>query len=877
MNVVARLHASQNILRLLLKYPPFVRGNTSVVLSRMHLDRDCGHTGTRSFVITGVCSWFIMALVVSMCGAAESFAQVPSPDRKNVFYADSAAGKREQATKVKQATAGGTKAAPGVDFQAPSIQFDRNKNEVVGSGGVLISEAGVQLQADQGSYNTETKVGTVSGNVVVSSSQGVLNADTAAFKMESETGEFTKLEADIEDGGFNVQSEKARKVSEFEFELDDSSFTTCHCADGTRPWEVQNSSCSITKEGYARARGSRLYFEGMPVFYSPYLVFPVKNERASGLLPPQWGISNQDGFMYKQPILGVIDDSSDITFSPFIATRSRRGAEVQYQQVFSKQSKLSTGILYSDESPRGDDPRGLNLEGLSDPTIDQNRLGGYYKHRWTPDPKLQLPVEFMADGRYTSDNLFLREIPEANIGDKQSQFLTSTAVLRGLMADAVTAEARAEYNQMLLTDQDVQTQRLPEIAIGGTKTFRPWGFNPYGLKVVTGGSAVGTDFVRNDGYDGWRYDFVPQAAVPFHIANYMKGQFSAQLHQTQYNLSETMLPSTATPLPDGSTELASSSSRTLPILSYQMGTAVERIFDVDRDGWLSRLASIGAQNEKSELVRLKHTIEPAVKYTYIPDVDQSDLPLFDQVDRFRQRSLVDYGFTSRLYGRFMEPYERVRDVEELTPSSDALPVVDLGASVLEFGQRSILSPTQNIDLRNGKVRQLALFSVRQTYDQNLASSASSPGTDPFSDLNLGVSFSPTSYLSAGGQTNYHLQDSSFSSYALSLGFMDDRSDMARLRYTFVDNSVQQFEGNAEVALLARFRAGMYLRYDTLQNQVIETRGLIRFVNSCKCWSADLGYGETINPDRQQVLFTFTFGGLGGITQGIGLPQQAAQQ
>jgi hypothetical protein len=180
-------------------------------------------------------------------------------------------------------------------------------------------------------------------------------------------------------------------------------------------------------------------------------------------------------------------------------------------------------------------------------------------------------------------------------------------------------------------------------------------------------------------------------------------------------------------------------------------------------------------------------------------------------------------------------------------------------------------------VRSGNVRQLALLSLRQTYDQNLASDGSNPDSDPFSDLNLGGSFSPTTYLSAGLQTNYHIQDASFSSYALSLGLMDDRSDMLRARYTFIDNSIEQLEGNAELALHARFRAGLYLRYDTKQSEVIETRGLLRFINSCKCWSADLGYGETINPDRQQVLFTFTFGGLGGITQGIGLPQQQAAQ
>lgn len=795
---------------------------------------------------------------------------------------------------MKKATGGVTAPAPGVDFQAPVIEFDRNKNEIVGKGGVTISDSGVQVQADEGTFNTQTRQGVVKGNVVVSSSAGILGADSADLNVPNETGEFTNLKFEVEEGGFDVESAKARKVSEFDFELEDSSVTSCHCPDGAKPWEIRSDSCKLTQEGYAHSYDSSVYFEGLPIFYSPYLSFPVKNERASGLMPPQWGVSNQNGILYRQPILGIVDGSTDFTVSPFIATKTRVGAALDVERVFSRTHNLNGGFIYSNESLRGDSLRGLDVEDTYDPTIDTNRTGGYYKQRWVPDPKSGIPLEFVADGRYTSDNLFLREIPAPQIGERQSQFLTSTAVLRGRVLEAINTEARAEYNQMLLTDPDVQTQRLPELTANTGTTFRPFGFNPYGLKLVTGAGVTGTNFVRDDGYDGWRTDIVPKASIPFHISNYMRGQFSAELHQTEYSLRETMLPSTGTPLPDGSTELASSSNRTLPILSYGMNTGVERVFDVDRGGAFSRLVNLGAQNERSELVRLKHTIEPDVRYTFIPDVDQEYNPLFDQIDRYRQRSMVSYGFSSRLYGRFMEPYERVRDIEELSPQGQSIPMVDLGSSVLDFGRNMLVAPAQNIDLRSGDIRQLALFTVRQTYDfigntQGQATPAPTPTSgdsssdnnslDQFSDINVGISLSPSKYFATGAQTNYGIQDALFHSYSLSLGFMDDREDMIRARYIFiddtdedpdVDNGTGQFEGNIEIALHQRLRAGGYLRLDAKEGDVIESRALLRFINSCRCWSADLGFGQTNNPDQSQVLLGFTFGGLGGMRQGIGM-------
>src|SRR5262249_17004437 len=50
--------------------------------------------------------------------------------------------------------------------------------------------------------------------------------------------------------------------------------------------------------------------------------------------------------------------------------------------------------------------------------------------------------------------------------------------------------------------------------------------------------------------------------------------------------------------------------------------------------------------------KLKHTIEPFVTYTYVPNYGQSSLPLFDEIDRVDGRSLFIYGATSRIYLKF---------------------------------------------------------------------------------------------------------------------------------------------------------------------------------------------------------------------------------
>jgi LPS-assembly protein len=815
-----------------------------------------------------------LATCILACAFHHFRAEAQSSNSRVVFSEDSPAEQAGKQAAVREAVKPKlVRSAPeGLDFQAPVIEFKKDTHEIVGKGGVLISEGGVQVQSDEGVFNTETKRGNVQGHVLMTTSAGVLSADSANVYVEGETGEFSNLEFDVEEGGYHINAESARKVSEFEFELDDSSMTTCRCKDGAKPWEIQSSSCSITQGGYAHSYGSKFYFEGLPLFYSPYLVFPVKHERASGLLPAQIGVNSRDGFVYVQPIFLGIDESTGFTVTPFIAAKSRVGSDFKFEKIFSETHALNAGVLYSNESLRGDSLRGLNTDGVSDPTIDTNRFGAFYKQNWTSDKEAESPVEFIADGHYTSDNLFLREIPAPNIGSPQSQFLTSTALVRGTAFSALNLEARSEYNQMLITPQDLQFQRVPEFAASTTRTFRPFGSNPLGFKVVTSADSLITDFVRQDGYDGWRVDVHPKVAMPFHLSNVVRAQGSVELHQTQYELRNTMLPAGATPLPDGSTELDSSSNRTVPIFSYGMSSGVERVYELERGNWFSKFIGMGARNEGSELTKLKHTIEPMVNYTYVPDVDQTDLPLFDQLDRFRERSLVTYGLTTRLYGRFREPYERTREVEDLSTTGSTVPMFDVSQSLMDFGRGMVLAPERPVDTREGEIRELGQVFVRQGYDYIEARKDLDPSRDGFTDINAGFTFSPSYYLTTGFESNISEQNRDFSSYNISLGIRDDRNDAFRARYNFVNGVISQVEGNFELFLSERLRAGAYARYDAQGGQFIESQGLLRFMNSCKCWSIDLGVGERINPDRKQVLLSFNFGGLGAIRQGVGVPQ-----
>jgi hypothetical protein len=160
--------------------------------------------------------------------------------------------------------------------------------------------------------------------------------------------------------------------------------------------------------------------------------------------------------------------------------------------------------------------------------------------------------------------------------------------------------------------------------------------------------------------------------------------------------------------------------------------------------------------------------------------------------------------------------------------------------------------------------------VNQGYDFVEAQRAVPPedSTNPFTDVKTGFILSPSAYTSASFDSNVSAKDAQFSSYNWGLGFRDDRGDAIRMRYSFVNNSLSQAEGNVELKISDRIRFGSYGRYSFQDSEFQESRGLLRFFNSCKCWSIDIGAGRRINPDRSQFLVSISFGGVGALSQGM---------
>ena len=812
-------------------------------------------------------SRFLLSSVIAVLflNANYVFAQAGSDAERKLFQEQLKSVEEAKTAKAKDALTQDKAPDNRVDFQAPQIEYLKDQDTVRGSGGVLISAPPLRVQANEATFNQETKDANLKGEVVFSGETATISAADAQVNLESELGDFSKCEFALEDPGFEIAAEEAKKLSEFEFEVQDTELTTCHCLDSSKPWSIHARRAHITQEGYAHTYGATLDVYGVPIFYSPYFAFPVKLERASGLLVPKYGYSDQDGFKYEQPIFVALDESSDFTLSPFVEARTRNGAKLAFNNTVSRFSNYSGKIDFSNERPRDGDLRGVNITGITDASIDDDRVGGYFYQLWKNRSDSTVPLTYVADLHYASDDLFLREMDEPLIGGYSQRYVTSSALFRAGLGESALAQLSGEYNQAIFEDDDTVPQRLPQGSLFGLTSFRPFGFNPYGVKVVAKGSVDSVEFDRKVGFDGNRTDINPELQIPFHFENYFRTTFGFGVHQTYYRMNERAL------LSDPSILLDREADRTVANMGADTYTDFERSFALSDDSWLTQLSGLGSTNQSLVLKRLKHTITPFVTYNFVPDTSQDKLPLYDSLDRIREKSYFVYGVSQSLFGRFLPPNQGSADIVELTPRVDDLPVFG-GAKMIEDIGSAEVGDDQNVSLRNGEVRELVRFGIQQGYDYKVDIDQD-PNTNPQSDISTALTLNPNGNFSQTFQSEVNPYNPDFTSWSSATALSDDRGDIINLKYSFFENQISQFQPSLELRLTDRLQLGYYARYDRIEREFIDNMGALRFSSSCNCWFFDIGFRDRINPDKQEVTVRFTFTGLGDLTQDLLLPRQ----
>ena len=204
------------------------------------------------------------------------------------------------------------------------------KDELLLKGYVDIHYGDIRLQADTIRYVPATKDCFAEGNVLLDSGPTRLTAERVEYNLESQTGTFYVARGYVEPA-FYFEAAEVQKVDAERYVILDAQFTTC-----TQPvpyWSFKVARGTIHLDNYAYLHHVSFRAEKLPIFYSPYMVWPIKKDRATGLLFPEFGYSQTRGFVLSNALYWAIRRNMDATFFLDYYSKAGLGEGLEYRYV----------------------------------------------------------------------------------------------------------------------------------------------------------------------------------------------------------------------------------------------------------------------------------------------------------------------------------------------------------------------------------------------------------------------------------------------------------------------------------------------------------------------------------------------------------------
>ena len=131
------------------------------------------------------------------------------------------------------------------------------------------------------------------------------------FDLDTKTGTLENATAQVAPDYYFSGSE-IEKTGADTYEVTDGVFTSC--TQETPDWSFRLARADVEVEGYAHIHHATMRVKTLPVFYTPYILWPAKTERTSGLLIPNIGYSEARGASSGLAYYQMLGRSYDTTF-----------------------------------------------------------------------------------------------------------------------------------------------------------------------------------------------------------------------------------------------------------------------------------------------------------------------------------------------------------------------------------------------------------------------------------------------------------------------------------------------------------------------------------------------------------------------------------
>ena len=729
-----------------------------------------------------------------------------------------------------------------------SIEVSRGGDTIEARGDVRIRRRESVFGADSVEIGRSERTLRADGSVFVHDPRYRLRASSLDMDLTDETGTMLDAEVFIEEGHLTVGGGRVEKSVGQVYRVEDGYLTTCRCPEGAPPWRIGAREVRLGEDGKAMVEDVTLYVYDVPVLYLPHAYFPHVADRTTGLLVPSLGWSDQAGVLYRQPFFWALDKSNDVTLNLAVESKTRWGFTGQYRTVLNARTEGRLDLSYFDERLRG--LTSLSDTRRADRTIPRDRWSLLLSHRHRVPPGWS----GFSDVALYSDSFVTRELMEftdLSAGERRMARASRYSASRmGLHwhGSGMTLEGQVDYVQDLVQPQARALHRVPHLAFSG--------FRGLGRHLDLGWDVELTRYVRREFADGLRVDIRPELTWPVTLGRYFRLATSVALRETLYRLDsvEGRFDAAAN---DYSDRFDRTSSRELLEVRSTLATSLSR-------GYGSAAAPWG---------RLRHVLEPAAEFLFIPATDQRRLPLWDEIDRINRRNLLTLSLTNRFWRR----------------RSGGATVAGQGSAIDRSGGGEAAGAEQF-----ARARVAASFDIdraRRREAGRLSEMGIGLGLNPSDKLDVAIDMSidpgPWSFrhaalgftLSGRAVPDPKVGDRDFrrpNSFSLSYRHIRENPLAPLANHANLDlfkdcpgdprcagrGPLDGVQANALLHLTDRLLFLYDGNYDGASGRLTGNQVGLKYLSRCRCWTLALFLDRQVNPDRTLLSFKFNLLGLG---------------
>jgi LPS-assembly protein len=708
----------------------------------------------------------------------------------------------------------GDRAVEPWNIAADEISYDQKADQYIARGNVVITKKDRKLTADFVRFDHKTMKALATGNVIMTAGEDILTGSSMEMDLEAETGTLYNGTIFFKANHFYIKGNKIQKVGKDSYTVDKASITTC---DGDTPaWKITGRNLRVTIEGYGFVNHAALWAKKVPVLYTPFLVFPVKLKRQSGLLPPQIGYSDRKRLEYNQPFFWAISESSDATFYAHYIRRRGQKLGLEYRYILDEKSKgtLMYDFLNDKEVDDGTPGSSKNF-GYEDDSVLRPNSDRYW-FRMKNDQSMPFGFSAKLDLDIVSDQDYLHEFKDGYTGfDKTDKYFQKNFgrgfddyndpirvnrlnLNRGWSNYSLNTEARW-YDDVInrrQNDTNTQLHKLPFAEFNGSKQRilkSPFYFD------------LDSEYVRfykEESMRGHRVDALPRLYMPLRFKNYFTLEPSFGWRHTAWYVDKYQ---------DPSIETNKTLYREIYDIKLDLSSGIYNVYSLKENG----------------IERIRHAVRPQIVYEFIPDQKQDEYPSFDGLDRIGEKSLITYSITNTFTSR-----SRKHTVEQGRRQED---------------EYAVPSYTYNDFLR---------FKLEQSYDIN---KANENDPEPFSPVYGELQLVPARYISLQADANWSQYENHTISHNVAANISDKRGDKLTVEHRYTRDSIESIYTDFLLRISGRLSTYTDYEYNILEEERIKFG--LGFLYEAQCWSIELSYTDEEN-DRRYALMVNLYG-LGG--------------